>query len=146
MTIFQWECKREEKLSKSLSNNLNHSNKINYYSNLDFSHLANYKLLKHALIDIGASKSIIVAKNVPTNLLRHKHPSNVLWNTNGGKFATSYEVELEFKLPKLCSTKEIKHSFVVDETGNKYTYDVIIGRDLLNQLGMDILYSNSHLV
>ena len=78
MTIFQWECKREEKLSKSLSNNLNHSNKINYYSNLDFSHLTNYKLLKHTLVDTGASKSIIVVKNVPTNLLRHKQSSDVL--------------------------------------------------------------------
>ena len=146
IVIFQGECERVEKLSKLRSDNLNHSNKIDCYSNLDFSHLTNYKLLQCALIKTGASKLIILAKNIPTNLLCHKQPSDVLWNTNGSKFTMSHEVELEFKLPKLCSTKEIKHSFVVDETGNKYTYDVIIGRDLLNQLGMDILYSNSHLV
>ena len=57
-----------------------------------------------------------------------------------------YEVELEFKLSKFCSTKEIKHSFAVDKTSNEHTYDVIISRDVLNQLGIDILYSNSYLV
>ena len=83
---------------------------------------------------------------MPDNLLRHKQPSDVLWNTNGGKFTTSHEVELEFKLPEFCATKDIKHSFAVDDTGNEHTYDVIIGRDLLNQIGMDILYSKGHLV
>ena len=75
--LFQGECERAIKLLKSHSNILN-SNKINCYSNPDFSHLINYKLLKYALINMGASKSIIVAKNVPTNLLCHKQYSNIL--------------------------------------------------------------------
>ena len=77
MTVFQGECKRVEKLQKSHSNTLN-SNKISSYSNLNLSHLINYELLKHALAKIDASKSIIVVKNVPTNLLRHKEPSDIL--------------------------------------------------------------------
>ena len=43
-----------------------------------------------------------------------------------------HEVELEFKLSEFCLLKKIKHSFAVDETGNEYAYDVILGRDLLN--------------
>ena len=72
MAIFQGECERVEKLLKSRSDNLKYSNKINCYSNPDFSHLTNYKLLKCALANTSAYKSIIVAKNVPTNFLRYK--------------------------------------------------------------------------
>ena len=77
IAVFQGEYKRVEKLSKLLSNTLN-SNKNNCYSYQDFSHLINYELLKHALVDTGVSKSIIIAKNVPTKLLYHKQLSDVL--------------------------------------------------------------------
>ena len=60
---------------------------------------------------MGALKLIIMAKNVPTNILRYEQPCNVLWNTNGGKFATLHEVELEFKLPEFCTTKKYKTFF-----------------------------------
>ena len=69
-----------------------------------------------------------------------------MWNTIRGEFISLYKVKFEFKLPKFCATKDIKHSFTVDNTGNEYTFDIIIGRDLLNQIGMDILYSKGHLV
>ena len=105
MEVFQEKCERVEKLQKQHSNTLN-SNKVNSYSNLNFSGLINYKLLKHALAKTGASKSIIVVKNVPTNLLRHKEPSDILQNTSRSKVITSYEVELEFKLSKFCTTKK----------------------------------------
>ena len=58
----------------------------------------------------------------------------------------SHEVELEFKLPEFYAIKDIKHSFAVDNTGNDHTYDIIISRDLLNQIGIDILYSKCYLV
>ena len=58
----------------------------------------------------------------------------------------SYEVKLEFKLAEFYSTKEIKYSFTLDETSNEHTYNIIISRDLLNKLSMNILYSKSHLV
>ena len=83
---------------------------------------------------------------MPANILRHKQLSNILWNTNGSKFTTSYEVELEFKLLEFCATKDIIHSFAVNNTSNEYAQDIIIGRDLLNQIDMDILYSKGHLV
>ena len=41
--------------------------------------------------------------------------------------------------------KEIKYFFAVDNTSNKYTYNIIISRDLLNQVGIDILYSKDYL-
>ena len=53
---------------------------------------------------------------------------------------------MEFKLLEFYLIKEIKYSFTVDKTSNEYIYDIIIGRDLPNQLGIDILYSKSHLV
>ena len=80
------------------------------------------------------------------NCLYHKRKSSILWNTNRDKFNTSYEVDLTFKLPEFCPSKEITHSFAVDETENEHTYDVILGRDLLTQLGMDILCSKGRIV
>ena len=71
IAVFHREYKRVEKVSKLHSDNLNNS-KTNYYSNPNFSHLINYKLLKHTLVNTDAYKSIIVVKNVPTNLLCQK--------------------------------------------------------------------------
>ena len=68
--------------------------KSSCYSNPGFSHLIDCKLLKRALVDKGASKSIAASKNVPPDTLRHKQPSDTLWNANGGKFTALHEVEI----------------------------------------------------
>ena len=53
------------------------------------------------------------------------------WHTNSGSFLMSCKVKLALNLPDFSSTKEITHSFVVDETENDTSYDIIIGRDLM---------------
>ena len=106
-----------------------------------------YLILKRVLIDTGASKSIIKKKNVPVALLnKNKRKASVEWSTNGGKFNAAYEVDSPFMLPEFCPSKEITHTFAVDETENDSKYDAIIGRDLISLLKMDILYSKGCLV
>ena len=68
----------------------------------------------------------------------------IKWNTNGGTFATKYEVPLTLILPEFSPSLEIQWSFAVDENPNA-TYDMIIGRDLQSALKMDILFSTGSL-
>ena len=68
------------------------------------------------------------------------------WKTNGGNFNMSANVEITFTLPEFCLTKEITYVFAVDKTKNNLAYGAIIGRDLLNLLKMDILWSKGCLV
>jgi hypothetical protein len=94
------------------------------------------KLIK-ALVDSGASESILVrtaAKRLP---LRQ---SNELkkWSTAAGMLDTKDKTKkVEFSLPELHANRTIKKSFhIVDLKLNRY--DMIIGRDLITSLGLDV--------
>ena len=82
----------------------------------------------------------------PAALKKFKKRATTNWRTNGGKFTTNLEVQLPFHMPEFCPTKEITHFFAVDETDNDSTYDAIIGRDLICNLQIDILFSKGRLV
>ena len=81
----------------------------------------------------------------PAALKKFKKRVTTNWRTNGGEFTTNLEVQLPFHMPEFCPTKEITHFFAVDETDNDSTYDAIIGRDLICNLQIDILFSKGRL-
>ena len=65
------------------------------------------------------------------------------WATQGGDFTTQGVVELsEAILPQFKRRRKFSfkaHKIVFD---SKSMYDIIVGRDILQQIGMDILYSS----
>ena len=95
-------------------------------------------IIVQALVDSGASATV-VNKATAKSLAKQKVPATV-WTTAAGIFSTEYSTELVFSLPELNPTAEIKiNAHVVDSAGN---YNIILGRDLLSEIGLDVLFSD----
>jgi len=92
------------------------------------------------LLDSGASSSVIHKDLV--RKLRMTKTSPTTWNTAAGPLNTSEQVDIEFALPELSPSATIKATVHVHPA--KITrYDMIIGRDMLTELGIDVLFSTS---
>jgi hypothetical protein len=101
------------------------------------------------LIDTGCSRTIVRRRVLPDIHFNSKRTSKeTLWNTNGGTFLTKYEIPVTFALPEFAPSKEVSWNMAVDETEKNahQKYDMIIGRDLQQALGFDILWSKGLLV
>ena len=94
------------------------------------------------LFDSGASESFVREKYV--NHLKHKFVKcNDKYEIAGGTFNVSKEVKLRFSLPEFGSSKIITSKFKIDSsTNNGIGYDMIIGRDILAALGIDISFKD----
>ena len=68
-----------------------------------------------------------------------------MWETQAGKFTTSKKVNVDFCLPKFSATKIVVWECHVDESTNG-TYDIILGRDLLIPLGLDLKFSENVII
>jgi RNase H-like domain found in reverse transcriptase/Reverse transcriptase (RNA-dependent DNA polymerase)/Integrase zinc binding domain/Retroviral aspartyl protease len=85
------------------------------------------------LFDSGASKSIINDQLIPQNKLK-RHQQSTVWTTVAGKFETCATAVVAFKIPVLHESRVIQSDMhVVPHMGK---YDIIIGRDLLQDLGI----------
>ena len=63
-----------------------------------------------------------------------------MWETQYGKFTTSKKVNIYFCLPDFSAIKTVTWKCHVDEPDNG-RYGMILGRDLLTALGLDIKFS-----
>ncbi len=91
------------------------------------------------LLDSGASDCVVNPK-FTTKLKRAAKSSGTVFTTPGGKMKTTSLVEAQFTLPELHDDKLIKWKWHV--TSNLGNYDAIIGRDLLQFLGIDMCFSD----
>jgi transposase InsO family protein len=99
-----------------------------------------------ALIDTGSSGCIIL--NEFTAGIHHKKSEDAQqWMTKGGLFKTNGICPIKFYLPEFSTQECIKWKFHIDNSIQtvKSRYDVIIGRDLLEQLPLDIKFSDKTL-
>ena len=87
------------------------------------------------LLDSGASGSIVSKQIVKK--LRLTKESKCIWNTAAGPMETSQKTKLQFMLPELSETKLIEWEMHVMES-TTMNYDIIIGRDILEELGIVI--------
>jgi hypothetical protein len=72
--------------------------------------------------------------------------TSTTWTTKAGTFETTRKVKCTFTLPEFHQGKDISWTMFVDESDNKLgTYDMIIGRDLLHELGIDLLFSSGEM-
>ena len=60
-----------------------------------------------------------------------------MWETQARKFKTSKKVNIDFCLPEFNATYILTRECHVDES-TKGIYDMILGRYLLNALGLDL--------
>jgi len=92
----------------------------------------------HVLLDSGASSSIIsheLAKN-----LRLTKSTACMWATAAGTISTNQKAKVQFMFPELSETKIITWNLHVFEQSTRY--DLIIGRDLLQDLGILLDFKN----
>jgi transposase InsO family protein len=95
-----------------------------------------------ALLDSGGSGSLVAeefAKKL--RLKKSKTGAQTVWTTPAGKLETTTKCQAQFMLPELHDNKMI--SWDLHVTKNLGAYDMIIGRDILTGLGIDLQFSNN---
>ena len=95
---------------------------------------------KKVLIDCGSSHSMCSTR-CAKNKSKWKKRKNT-FSTGGGKLETNYETKVAFSLSEFSNSKIIEWKFNLAERKD-LGYDMIIGRDLLGQLGIIIDYKSN---
>ena len=89
------------------------------------------------LIDTGSSHSLI-NKKYTTKSKRKENTKQ--YSTRSGTLKTKYELIEQLMLPEFSDKKNITWQFSIFE-GSDVGYDIVIGRDLMLELGMDISFA-----
>ncbi len=92
------------------------------------------------LFDTGCGATLIHHSLVKKLKQKEEKPSK--WTTKAGSFQTTRTCKINFTLPAFHEKRNISWTAFVDES-DKLTsrYDMIIGRDLLEELGINFLFS-----
>ena len=94
------------------------------------------------LFDTGCGVTLIHCSLVGKLALQTDRPSN--WSTKAGYFKTTKTCKLNITLPAFHEHRNISWTAFVNETDKLSSrYDMIIGRDLLEELGMNFLFSSN---
>ena len=86
------------------------------------------------LLDSGASATIVDKELIATSNLRKSAKSE--WETKAGTFSTSYVANVQMTLPELDPLKNVHWQVHVNDAASTGRYDVILGQDLLCELGL----------
>ena len=96
------------------------------------------------LFDSGCSATLINKRFV-----RHwkkTEDKQVKWSTKAGSFKTKRKCEIEFTLPAFHDNRKITCNAYVDESHHESSsYDMIIGRDLMHSLGINLLFDTAEI-
>ena len=101
--------------------------------------------MARCLLDTGCTKSMILKKFTSKNRRTKLSDKNsIRYTTYGSSFKSSMTASVGFKMVEFesQSNNTIEYQFQVDETSDpdKQLYDVIIGNDLLYNMGINILF------
>ena len=97
------------------------------------------------LFDTGAQKSTVKAKHSHLGKVS-KTARPTTFSTPHSKFQTNLMNELQFNMPEFSESKQVQWKFHVLPETTSLPYDMIIGRDLMRKLKMDVLYSSEAIV
>ena len=89
------------------------------------------------LLDTGSTATLVSDKFITK--AKYDNKNATVWKTSAGNFKTLAKSKLEFTMPELHQNRIINHETHV--TNAKMGYDMIIGMDLMSELGIDILNS-----
>ena len=96
------------------------------------------------LFDSGCSATLINKK--ATRHWNKTKAKSANWNTKAGTFKTSKMCEIEFSLPAFHENRVISCNAYVDESNPETcNYDMIIGRDLMHDLGINLLFDTAEI-
>ena len=100
-----------------------------------------YKAGLVALLDSGADDTMIKLKCLPSNARLERNETQ--YKVAGSIFETKHIAKVQFTLPQFSTSKIITWKCAIDESDSPDSgigYDMIIGRDLLNELGIDLSF------
>ena len=112
-------------------------------ANKDANELQNLTRMR-ILFDSGCGATLI-NKNLVHNL-ETKPCATIKWKTKAGKFKTNEQCKLQFKLPAFHANRDIHWDAYVENTPpTSCRYNMIIGRDLMQEIGLpvDLLFSQN---
>jgi hypothetical protein len=93
------------------------------------------------LFDSGASATLIQGELVKK--LKKEKTEKVKWHTKTGTFETDAICPIQFMLPAFHTKKEIEwRAFVENSPSGIHKYDLIIGQDLMEELQIDLKFSD----
>ena len=92
-------------------------------------------------MDSGVSASIIHKSYVSKSAFITRRTYANKWSIMAGSISTSHEAEITLKMPKLNVTAHIYATFHVTTKTNNY--DIIFGRDLILELGIQLDFKNN---
>ena len=90
------------------------------------------------LLDPGSSGSLLTYRKGKLASPVKNSDAPVGWNTPAGVFKTKMRKKLKFKLDEFSSSKVVQWDFNIANPNHDIGYDMIIGRDLLIELGIII--------
>ena len=91
------------------------------------------------LLDSGASGTLVAEEHAKKLRLK-KTSARTVWTTPGGALKTTCKCKAQFTLPELHDNRLIEWDVHVSKSLG--AYDMIIGRDLLEDLGIDLKFSS----
>ena len=94
------------------------------------------------LIDSGASHSMAKASLVMKYRNSFFKKSEASYKTAAGIFNSRFSMKLTITLDEFGGNTKISHTFDLDENKEGIGYDMIIGRDVLNELNIDVRFSD----
>ena len=87
------------------------------------------------LCDTGCSKTIIRSPFIKD--MKVTAGNSIEWSTKTGTFNTNKQCEITFTMPQFHKDRDITWTVCVDENKEAQPrYDMILGRDLMHELGM----------
>ena len=98
------------------------------------------------LFDTGAQKRTVKARHSHFGKVRKTKRLTTFSSTPHSKFQTNLVSKLQFNMPEFSKSKQVQWNFHVLPEKTALPYDMIIGRHLMRQLKMDVLYSSKGIV
>src|SRR5687767_11045789 len=112
---------------------------LGYLHSRNNSFKVKYQKRIRILFDTGCGATLIHHSLVNRLKLRSDKPSN--WTTKAGSFKTTKTCKINFTLPAFHEKRNISWTAFVDESDKQSSrYDMIIGRDLLAELGINFMF------
>ena len=93
-----------------------------------------------ALLDSGASETLITSRFVKKLRTKRVSQGTTTWSTPAGELKTSRKAKVQFTIPELQEKRLLEWNVHVAE--DMGAYDMIIGRDIMAFLGIDIRFSS----
>jgi len=94
-----------------------------------------------ALLDSGGSESLVTEKFAKKLSLKKSSNSSTVWTAPGGEMCTNQKVKAQFTMPELHEDRLIESNMHVAKALGKY--NMIIGRDILQFLKIDLRFSDN---